>query len=166
MGWNLHLSLVRGRTTDDLVALGMFGLADDPVSAEEATGLASPAVAQAGEDLLLIDGALVATQFNAVLAARLGAEVVTAIFSSVSDTYVWSVLQPDGSHRSLAVSAGERQDEGAPLPEEEGLEVLDEDALFDLLQKRTDLDGGWLALPAYALVSPPAAPRKRGLFRR
>jgi hypothetical protein len=146
MSWNVHLSVVKGRTTGDFAALGMFGVADDPITAEQATGLASPAVAQAGEDLLLIDGAMVATQFNTVLAARLGAEVVTAIFSSVSDTYVWSVLQPDGRHETDAVP--------------------DEDALFDLLEKRTGLDADWLDLAAYPLVSAPAAPKERGLFRR
>ena len=132
MGWNLHLSVVKGRTTADLAALGMFGLADDPITAEEATGLASPAVAQAGEDLLFIDGSMIATQFNAVLAAKLGAPVVTGLFSSVTDTYVWTVLHPDGRHETEAVG--------------------DEDALFDLLEQRTDLDEDWLDLPAYALV--------------
>lgn len=167
MGWNLHLSVVRGRTTADLAALGMFGLADEPVTAEEATGLPSPAVAQAGEDLLFIDGAMIATEFNVVLAAKLGAEVVTGIFSSVSDAYVWSVLQPDGSHRSLAVSGGvTAQEEGAPTPEEQGIEILDEDTLFTLLEKRTGLDEGWLELPAYPLVNAPAPPKRRGLFRR
>ena len=87
-----------------------------------------------------------------VLAARLQAEVVTGIFSSVSDTYVWSVLAPDGSHRSVAVSQGERQEEGAPLPEEQGVGALDEETLFALLGARTGLGEDWLALPAYALV--------------
>jgi hypothetical protein len=152
MGWNLHLTLVRGRTTGDLAALGMFRLADDPVTVGEATELRSPAVAQAGEDLLFVDGGMVALEFNTVLAARLQAEVVTGIFSSVSDTYVWSVLQPDGSHRSVAVAQGERSEEGAALPEEDGLDVLDEDALFTLLQRRTGLGDDWFDLPAYALV--------------
>ena len=133
MGWNLHLSVAKGRTTADFAALGMFKLADDPITAEEATGLASPSVAQAGEDLLFIDGAMIATQFNTVLAAKLGAEVLTVIVSSVTDTYVWSALHPDGSHETETVG--------------------DEDTLFDRLESRTGLDADWLDLPAYPLVS-------------
>ena len=150
MGWNLHLSIVRGRTTDDLAALGsslgMFGLADDPITAEEATGLPSPAVAQAADDVLFIDGALIATQFNTVLAAKLGAEVVTGIFSDVTDTYLWSVLHPDGGHRTDTVA--------------------DEGTLFGLLEKHTGLDADWLDLPAYPLVGASTPPRTRGPLRR
>lgn len=156
MGWNLHLSVVRGRTTADFAALGMFGVSPEATTADRASSLASPAVAQAADDLLFIDGGMVALQFNTVLAARLGAEVVTALFSSVSDTYVWSVLQPDGTSRTLAVAAGSVvEDEGVPLPEEaalDGAAGLGEDALFGLLEARTGLPADWLELPAYPLV--------------
>jgi hypothetical protein len=167
MGWNLHLSIVRGRTTADFAALGMFGLADEAITVEAATSLPSPAVAQAGEDLLFVDGGMVATEFSAVLAAKLRAEVVTGIFSSVTDTYVWNVVQPDGSFRGLSVSGGVTKEEGTPTPEEEGIGVLDEDTLFELLDRRTGLDDDWLDLPAYPLAGAAAPPKKRrGLFRR
>ena len=164
MSWNLHLSIVRGRTLDDLRTLG-FGVAGDPLTAEQATHLPAPAVAQAEDNLLFIDGAIVAPEFNVVLASRLETEVVTGLFSGVSDTYVWSVLRTPEEHRTWAVTGGETvQDDGTPLPEERDVTVLDEDALFGLIDARTGL-GAWLDVPAYALAMSSPPPRRRW-FRR
>jgi hypothetical protein len=167
MAWNLHLSVVRGRTVDDLAPLG-FELDPAPLTVEEATQLSSPAVAQAGDDLVFIDGAMVAPEFNVVLAARLDTEVVTAMFGGACDTYVWSVLRGPDEQRTWAVSAGETvQYVGEPLPEESAVDSLDEDALFTLLDRRTALPDDWLQLPAYRLtMSVPAQPKRRGFFRR
>jgi hypothetical protein len=167
MAWNAHLSVVPAKTIADFEQLGMFGVDRSPITVEDALLLPSPAVAQSADRLVFIDGALVATEFNVVLATRLRTEVVTAIFSGVADAYMWTVVDPSGVHRSLAWAEGAvAQDDGEPLPEEQGLERLDEDALFDLLQRRTGLDPDWLEGAAHALTSPEPAPRKRGLFRR
>jgi hypothetical protein len=168
MAWNMHLSVVPGKTIADFEQLGMFGVDDTAISVDEALQLPSPAVAQVGDSLVFLDGTMVAVEFNVVLAARLGAEVLTGLFSGVSDTYVWTVVDPSGIKRTLIWADGApAQSDGEPLPEEQGLETLDEDALFDLLQRRGGLDAGWFDAPAHALAStPPPPPRKRGLFRR
>jgi hypothetical protein len=168
MAWNMHLSVVPGRTIADFAQLGMFGVANETIAVDQALSLPSPAVVESGGALLFLDGSMVALEFNVVLATRLQAEVVTGLFSGVSDTYAWTVLGPEGVRRNLVFAEGaEVQAEGAPLPEEAGLEMLDEDALFGLVLGRAGLDAGWLELPARALTSPPAPePKKRGLFRR
>ncbi len=99
------------------------------------------------------------------LAPLLSREVVTAVFAGVSDTYMWYVDGP-GLQRQLVYLEGTRVHEGGdPVPEEGGLETLDEDTLFGLLRARTGLTDDWLEQTAQPLTWH-RAQAPRGLWHR
>lgn len=61
--------------------------------------------------------------------------VCAGLFQSVTDTYDWRTVGTDRQRRWTRSAYEQLIDEGEPHPEESGLEQLDEDALFLLLER-------------------------------
>ena len=150
MGFNTQLMVIRNRSLTDLslVNLTVYGsLTVDEASRSSCEHLAA---AEFVGGIVIFDNQFILAQAGPQLARDLSTEVVVAGFSSVSDTYIWSVVQPDGQIRSWVQSQGVTLvSEGHPVPEELQVETLDEDTLFAILLERTGITLDFAAPAVY-----------------
>lgn len=140
MGWNLLITVVENTTPAELREVGMMPVGET-ISGEEASlsGFDGIAAAQFGPHTVLLNPSceLFGQLSDLEVPRRRDTRIVSAVFGSTSDTYVWSVESAAGSRQ--LVSAGHEivDDTGDALPQEEQLADLDEDSLFDLLERTT-----------------------------
>ena len=161
MSWNCLFIVVRNTMIEDLVRIGVEPLGP-PISAELATGSSFDGVAALphGGDTVLINTDQTLFTGGALLGQLLQREAVTALFGGASDSYLWRIDGP-GFERTWMCQAGETlEDAGLRGPEESGLRILDEDALFGLLAIRTGFGGGdeWMHREAQPITWPPTGP--------
>jgi hypothetical protein len=141
MSWNTQILVVPGAGMADLAPAGLFAHgarieADLAVQQDHFSALEH-------EGALILVGNAIDPDMCSRLSSSLQREVVGALFAEVSDTYLWQVCSP-GAERSWTVQDGETvENSGTPVPAEQGVETLDEDSLFRLLDSYT---GGELDL--------------------
>jgi hypothetical protein len=167
MSWNTQIVVVPSAGLADLAPAGLsphgakiegdLAIEQDFLSAVEYDG-----------GLILV-GNVIDPDLCARLSADLQREVASAMFAGVSDTYAWQV-SASAATRSWIVQQGETvEDTGAPLPAEAGVEKLDEDTLFALLDSYTgglpDLTDAE-AQPVRPSPVEPSDGRQPGRFRR
>lgn len=152
MSWNCLFIVVKDTIVEDLEAVGLHP-DGPPLSADEASRSEFEGVAavRSGTDLLLLNPLMEQVDLGQEISAQLGREAVSAIFAGVSDTYRLRVDAP-GLERELVHQQGQVVVQtGEPLPEEAGIELLDEDSLFALLEARTALAFDWIEQTAIPL---------------
>ncbi|PWD50886.1 hypothetical protein C8046_09710 [Serinibacter arcticus] len=149
MGHNLNLVHLEGAGVQDLARLGLVPTGEIRTG-DDATSLLAPGPAAhvTPRGLLVADALMTVADRQAELAVALGTTVVSVLVASTGDVYSLAVATADGDHRHVVDSQGERvMDEGRPLPEEAGIDALDEDSTLGLLERLTGvrLDGDLLA---------------------
>lgn len=156
MSWKVTLIALRDTDLDRLAGAGW--VSDGPaVYAEEAVDRAldraeefdpdrpasSPLYAcRIRDSVLLIDGPVsehLMADVDRRLARELGCEVVVASFMGTVDSYWWRVTGPGIDREWMRSTDDVVHDSGEPLPEEAGIDELDEDSLFDLFRARTGI---------------------------
>jgi hypothetical protein len=147
VGWNFAISVAAGATAADLRSSGAV-VEDGTLTVDEATSSRFTGVAVLEHDagLVFLNGDASLFEEAPRIAAALDRPLCTAVFHSVSDTWVWSIDGP-GSDRRRVWSAGQEVEAvGTPHPAEAGIDTLDEDTLFDLLRRATGvpMDGDFL----------------------
>ena len=147
MGWNVAVVVVRDARVADLAPLGYraFGM---PVTGDVAAGSTGPELSalQHGAHTVLLDAGYAWIDLGERVVAGLRRPVATALFGSVSDTWLFQLDVPGRETRRVVWSQGQAADEaGARLPEEQP-GPLDEAALGTLLARVTGFPGDldWL----------------------
>jgi hypothetical protein len=165
---NCVLLHVRGRSLADLEPAGLLGT-DTYLSVPDATSLAFTGLAareQAG-GVTVLSGSPEYVALIDRLAEALETEVVVALFGGVASTYGWFVAGPGVRRERVAADGRPAEDDGDRLPEEDGLDELDEEALLELFRRRTGVDLDWSDDARAEILRPgPVAKPRRGLFRR
>lgn len=143
MSYNIYLVHVPGRSIASL-SVASLRRTGQSVGLEEAMSATFESIAaiEGTDGVTLIAG----PEFIGMeerLYDGLRTEVVAALFGGVSDVYGWSVLAPGVQRQVVHMGGGIVQEVGNPVVEEEGLTTLDEDALFDLLRRRTGVQPGY-----------------------
>jgi len=140
VGYNFAIVCVPGAGYGDLTALGYSMGVDTTVdeALDSYTGQALSASQLDGGLALLDPQGYLLGNAAAAVAQMLGRPAYAGAFSSVSDTFVFTLSYPDGSGRCIGTSQGEViLDKGEKLAAETGgadLESLrNEDALIELL---------------------------------
>lgn len=185
MGWNIALAYIEGATVSDLAAVGLEPTGERLTGDEVSSSMRRELIAATSQGgwLVVIDAEMVFPSDDEVIARTLGRRVVAALIGSTGDTFSYAVTAADGTRRHLVHSYGEvAVDEGTPLPEEAGLERLDEDSTYDLATRITGIDvmaafaeSEWEVLADRSVPAPPPpqeipAPqqpaKRKGLFGR
>lgn len=155
------LTVVRDATVADLA--GAYVLDGEDTTAEQAVAaglLERLWLVEHGADLVVI-GRGSDPRLPHTLHEATGSEVVQALFMAGVDYFTWTVVHADG-HRSWACGEGQVVvDEGAPLPEEAGVRLLDAPRLARLLTARTGIDPADLRGAVAHGISTAAAPAKK-----
>lgn len=174
MGINVNLAYLFDAAVEDLRSLGLEPTGQTLPGEDASSDLGTSSVMRVGEDLVLVVGDVEHVADPAQLAARLGRRVVAVIMGSTGDTYSFGLA--DGAAgvggpvllRHVVDSQGERYvDAGDPLPEEAGIDRLDEDSTLGLLHAVTGFTPFTdQHLAADFAVLGPSRPRRRRFWPR
>lgn len=166
MGWHCTITVIEGADLADLARVG-WRVTDRTMAWDEASTSANQEVAAwaQGDRLVLTSGGPDLIDGTDQL-ATLG-PVCAGLFQSVTDTYDWQAIGPDRRRRWMWSAYEQVLDEGEPHAEERGIEQLDEDALFLLLERvgglRYDerLEEARFVVVEPSRPAPVSAPRKK-----
>lgn len=141
MRTNVGLIHLRDTGLPDLSAIGLTPTGRS-IHGDQAWGVTS--ALQVGPDLLAVDGDPTLAAEPEQLASRLGTRVVSVLLGSTSDTYSLAVTESTGGTSTLIrhlvdSQVGRMGDEGEPLPQESGMQLLDEDSCSDLFDELTGI---------------------------
>lgn len=138
MGWNCVVSVAEGASLSDLRAAGAV-VGDGTVTAADATSSSQPgtAVLERPAGLVFLNTDLQLLDDLPRIGADLGVPILTALFHSVSDSWMWQVDRPGGQRRRVWHAGEEAEGSGTPHPAEDVTVPLDEDSLSDLLGRAT-----------------------------
>jgi hypothetical protein len=138
MGWNCVVSVAEGASLSDLRAAGAV-VGDVTVTGADATSSsqAGTTVFERPAGLVFLNTDLQLLDDLPRVGADLGVPVLTALFHSVSDSWMWQVDRRGELRRRVWHAGEEAEDSGTPHPAEDVTAALDEDTLCDLLGRAT-----------------------------
>lgn len=157
MGWQAVIVVVPDAQVTDLAVAG-WAPTGATVYAEEAASFSFEGIAmlERSERLVFLGGVDLVDAAESL--RPLGTVYVGMMMSTVS-MYQWRVLGPDGDRDLIYGEEGLIQDVGSPHPAEEGMGVLGEDQVFELLHRATGFEFDDEVLEARAqVIEPMAAP--------
>ncbi|GAA2172006.1 hypothetical protein GCM10009846_08230 [Agrococcus versicolor] len=159
MGVNVAVVVVRGARVAELAPLG-YRPTGMPIPGDvAASSRAELSAMQHGANVVLLDAGFAWIDLAERAAQALARPVATALFGSVSDTWLFQLDVPGRATRRIAWSQGALADDtGARLPEEP-TGPLDEERLGTLLARVTGFPGDtdWLAASWQPLTFPDPA---------
>ena len=138
MGWNCVVSVVEGESLSGLRGTGAV-VGDASVIGADATSssYADTTVLERPAGLVFLNTDLTLLDDLPRIVADLGVPVLTALFHSVSDSWMWQVDRPGELRRRVWHDGREVEDVGTPHPAEDVTAPLDGDSLSDLLVRAT-----------------------------
>lgn len=164
MGWNCVIGVIADTNLSDL-ADADFTVEASTVTGEVATSMefTGIAVQQVGEALVLLNSDLGLVDQIDRLRDGLNSDVHVANFASTADTYWWRVTGPSGDREWLFSEHEQVLDSGTRHAAEEGIEELDEDTLFTILDRLIGTED-YLERDYHPLAAAPA--KKKRWFSR
>jgi hypothetical protein len=159
VGVNVAVVVVRDARVADLASLG-YRPTGMPITGDvAASSRAELSAMQHGSNVVLLDAGYAWIDLVERVAQSLGRPVATALFGSVSDTWLFQLDVPGRATRRIAWSQGALADDtGARLPDEQD-GPLDEERLGRLLARVTGFPGDvdWIAASWQPLTFPDPA---------
>lgn len=132
------MAVAEGASLSDLRAAGAV-VGDVTVTGADATSGShvGTSVLERPVGLVFLNSDLQLLDDLPLIVADLGVPVLTALFHSVSDSWMWQADRPGETRRRVWHEGHEVENSGIPHPTEDLTAPLDEDSLSDLLGRAT-----------------------------